>query len=194
MTGLIATFDITKTVTSPLTDQEIISIEAEVISNFEVSPEEVSTTGTQITDQNVSSSCWVIYSATGTITISEDDLTNEEVVEAFETALSDELNVHPSNIEVTYDNESGMLTYVITSDDIVAVDDAISIISRDNFASELELDSIEIDSIEPPVEILVAVNVIVDASNVHDASLAVDDVIQSLVSQDESYDVNGEGT
>ena len=57
MTGLIATFDITKIVTSPLTDQEIISIEAEVISNFEVSPEEVSTTGTQITDQNVSSSC-----------------------------------------------------------------------------------------------------------------------------------------
>ena len=136
----------------------------------------------------------MIYSATGTITISEDDLTNEEVVEAFETALSDELNVHPSNIEVTYNNESGVLTYVITSDDIVAVDDAISIISRDDFVSELELDSIEIDSIEPPVEILVAVDVIVDASNVHDASLAVDDVIQSLVSQDESFDVNGEGT
>ena len=125
--------------------------------------------------------------------ISEDDLTNQEVVEAFEAALSDELNVHPSNIEVTYDGESGMLTYVITSDDIVAVDDAISIISRDDFVSELELDSIEIDSIEPPVEILVTVDVIVDASNVHDASLAVDDVIQSLLSQDESYDVNGEG-
>ena len=126
--------------------------------------------------------------------ISEDDLTNEEVVEAFEAALSDELKVHPSNIEVTYDSESGMLTYVITSDDIVAVDDAISIISRDDFVSELELDSIEIDSIEPPVEILVTVDIIVDASNVPDASLAVDDVIQSLVSQDESYDVNGEGT
>ena len=46
MTGLVATFDITKTVTSPLTDQEIISIEAEVIANFEVSLKEVSTTGT----------------------------------------------------------------------------------------------------------------------------------------------------
>ena len=124
----------------------------------------------------------------------DDDVTNEEVVEAFETALSDELNVHPSNIEITYDNESGILTYVITSDDIVAVDDAISIISRDDFASELELDSIEIDSIEPPAEILVTVDVIVDASNVRDASLAVDDVIQLLNSQDEGYDVNGEGT
>ena len=44
----------------------------------------------------------------------------------------------------------------------------------------------EIDSIESPEEILVTVDVIVDASNVHDASLAVDDVIQSLVSQDEN--------
>ena len=46
MTGLIAAFDITKTVTSPLTDQEIISIQEEVIANFDVSHEEVSTTGT----------------------------------------------------------------------------------------------------------------------------------------------------
>ena len=46
MTGLVATFDITKAVTSPLTDQELISIQEEVIANFDVSPEEVSTTGT----------------------------------------------------------------------------------------------------------------------------------------------------
>ena len=46
MTGLLATFDITKTVTSPLTDQEIISIQEEVIANFNVSYEEVSATGT----------------------------------------------------------------------------------------------------------------------------------------------------
>ena len=123
--------------------------------------------------------------------ISEDDLTNEEVVDAFETALADELNVHPSNIEVTYDDESGMLTYVITSNDIEDVDDAISIISRNDFASELKLDEIEIESIESPTEVLVTVDVIVDASNV-DTSVAIDDVIQSILSQDASYNVNGE--
>ena len=112
----------------------------------------------------------------------------------FEASLSDELNVHPSDIGVTYDNESGMVTYVITSDDIREVDNAIAIISRDEFTSELELvDAIEIDSIEPPADVLITVDVIVDASNVDDASLAVDDVIQSIISQDESYDINGEG-
>ena len=42
---MVATFDITKEVTSPLTDQQILSIEAELIANFNVSPDEVSTTG-----------------------------------------------------------------------------------------------------------------------------------------------------
>ena len=124
--------------------------------------------------------------------ISEDDLTNEEVVEAFQTTLSEELNIHPSNIEITYDNENGQVTYVITGENIEDVDNAISIIKRDEFASEIELpDTIQIDSIESPVEITVTVDVVVDAANVDDASLAVDDVIQSILSQDQSYDVNG---
>ena len=47
MTGLIAAFEITKAVTSSLTDQEILSIEAELRANFNVSAEDLSTTGTQ---------------------------------------------------------------------------------------------------------------------------------------------------
>ena len=34
-----------------MTDEEIASIKAEVITNFDVLPEEVSTTGTQLFDQ-----------------------------------------------------------------------------------------------------------------------------------------------
>ena len=49
-TGLIAIFDITKVVTSSLTDQEISSIATEVTENFDVPPQEVSTTGTQTID------------------------------------------------------------------------------------------------------------------------------------------------
>ena len=45
MTGLVATFEVTATVTSALSDAEISAIEAEVISNFDVNSDEVSTTG-----------------------------------------------------------------------------------------------------------------------------------------------------
>ena len=112
----------------------------------------------------------------------------------FEAALSEEVNVHPSNIEVTYDNESGTVTYIITGDDIEDVDNAISITSQNDFASELEVeDTIQIDYIDPPAEVLVTIDVIADASNVDDASIAIDDVIHSILSQDENYDVNGKG-
>ena len=46
--GLVASFDITKAVTSQLTDAEISTIEAEVISSFDVSDGEVDTTGNQL--------------------------------------------------------------------------------------------------------------------------------------------------
>ena len=46
MTGLVATFDVAKTVTSSLSDAEISAIEAEVITSFGVTPAELSTTGT----------------------------------------------------------------------------------------------------------------------------------------------------
>lgn len=39
-------FHITKTVTSSIADQDMLSIEAEIVENFGVSPEEVSMTGT----------------------------------------------------------------------------------------------------------------------------------------------------
>lgn len=137
---------------------------------------------------------WVVYSATGTATISADDLTNEEVIEAFENFLSNELNIHPSNIEVTYDIESGMVTYDITSDDIEDVDNAITIISQDDFVTNLRLmDAIEIESIEPPTEVLVTIDAVVDASNVDDVSLVTNDVIELIRSQDENYNVNSEG-
>ena len=49
MTGFIATFEITSIVTSSLTEAELDSIESEIISGFNVSDGEVSTTGTSWT-------------------------------------------------------------------------------------------------------------------------------------------------
>ena len=43
--GLVASFDVTKVVTSALSDSEIIAIQAEVMENFEVTEDEIDTSG-----------------------------------------------------------------------------------------------------------------------------------------------------
>ena len=45
MTGLVATFEVTKTVTTSLSDADIQAIEDEVVSNFDVALDDVFTTG-----------------------------------------------------------------------------------------------------------------------------------------------------
>jgi hypothetical protein len=173
-----ASFDVTRPVTASLSDDEISAIQAEVASNFDVSSDEVSTT--------------VSYSASGSMTIDAAELSEEEVIEAIESALVDELKVHPSDIEVAYDPETGVVSYVITSDDIAFVDNAITTISQDDFVVELDLiDDITIDSVLPPADIVVTVDVVVDASNVDDASIAVNDVTEAIQDQEPSYNVIG---
>ena len=46
--GLVASFDVTKVVTSALSDSEISAIQAEVLENFEVTEDEIDTTGKAI--------------------------------------------------------------------------------------------------------------------------------------------------
>ena len=38
------------------------------------------------------------------------ELSDEEVIDSFESALADHLNIHPSNVEVSYDSETGEVT------------------------------------------------------------------------------------
>ena len=47
-TGLVASFGVTKVVTSELSDSEISAIQAEVMENFEVTEDEIDTTGKAI--------------------------------------------------------------------------------------------------------------------------------------------------
>lgn len=87
-----------------------------------------------------------------------------------------------------------MVTFVIESDNMQDIDDATSIMSQDDFITELELtETITIDSITPPAETLVTVEVEVDASNIDDVSVAIDEIIHSIELQDSNYAVNGQG-
>ena len=121
-------------------------------------------------------------------------MTDDEVAESIQAALVDELGVHPSDVEVEYDSATGVATYIITSDDAESLADIISTTEAENFSDSLPVpESIQIDSSEPLGDITVTVDVIVDASNVDDADVAVDAVSQSLRQQNPSYDINGEG-
>lgn len=87
-----------------------------------------------------------------------------------------------------------MVTYIITSDDIEDVDNAISSISQEDFVTELAfVDEVEVASISPPGEVLAKVDIVVDASNVDDVSYAFNNVIENIQSQDENYQANGQG-
>ena len=48
LTGLVASFDVTKVVTSELSDSEISAIQAEVMANFEVTEDEIDISGKAI--------------------------------------------------------------------------------------------------------------------------------------------------
>ena len=158
MTGLVASFEVTKTVSSSLTDSEVDAIEDEVIANFNVSADDVITTGNHeylfFFDGVVFS---VTYSASGSMTVTAGDLTDEEVVNAIEAALIDEFNVHPSDVEVSYDSESGVVTYTITSDDAESLADVVSTMQEPEF--EVTAEGVSVDSFDAPTDVVVTVDV-----------------------------------
>ena len=107
--------------------------------------------------------------------VDADGLGDAEITNVIESALATELDVHPSDIEVMYDSESGVATYVITSDNAESLNAIISETQREEF--DITLDNISIESIDPSAEIMVNIDVNVDASSVTDADTAVDLII-----------------
>ena len=89
MTGLVATFEISKFTNISLTNDEIKAIEEEITTSFNVTDDEITTN--------------VIYSTTGTMVLSSSDLTDEEVIDSLEAALIEELNLHPSHVDQFHD-------------------------------------------------------------------------------------------
>ena len=115
--------------------------------------------------------------------ISADDLTNEEVIEAIESTLSDELHVHPSNIEVVYDSENGVLTYTITSDDAESLGNVLSDMQEDTFEEALSrIDGVTLDSYESPSDIVA-----------EDIDSTIISVTEALQNRNENFNVMSEG-
>ena len=130
------------------------------------------------------------YSSTGSTIVDAEDLTNEAVLDSVTSALLQELDIHPSNIDVSYNPETGVVTYIITSDDVESLANMMEDIEESGFEEALPFDS---QSHELPENIVVSVEVTVDASNVSDVDTVLTSVTSALEEQNESYGVSGDG-
>ena len=102
--------------------------------------------------------------------------------------------MHPSDIEVHYDEESGVVTFTITSDNAESLNDIVTDMQEAGFEDGLTVvDGIIVEAYVPPSDVVASVDVVVDASNVSDVNDAVESTVQALQQQDPNVDVESEG-
>ena len=114
----------------------------------------------------------------------------EDVVDSITSVLVEELDIHPSNLDVSYDPETGVVTYVITSDDADSLADVINDMQESGFEDALPS---YVQSYEAPESMIVSVDVTVDASNVDEVDSAIESATNALQEQNEEYDVSSAG-
>lgn len=118
------------------------------------------------------------------------DLPEDEVVDVLESVLANKLNVHLANIDVIYDSNSGVATYTITNDNAELLTDIITDMQQDEF--EIAAEGVSIESIVPSNDIIVNVDVKVNASGVDNADTIVGSVTQNLQTQNPTFTVESE--
>ena len=124
ITGAIISIEIGGKVTQELSSEELKNMTETVKEQFGISDDEIVLETT--------------YTLSGVLNVSlPEDVTEEEALEALEESLSELLGVHPSQIELSI-NEDGDVEYIITSD---SFDDASLIqedLEKETFVSNLE--------------------------------------------------------
>ena len=106
ITGAVVFVEMTKPVTSTLTDSEIAELVSMAEESFGVYP---GTVEAELT-----------YDITGIVTFETDEseLEEEELISALQKSIADTLSIHPSDVMVTIDPESGVATYEINSENV----------------------------------------------------------------------------
>merc|ERR1712187_443037 len=135
----------------------------------------------------------VTYTTEGTLTIEvdpESELTPDEIENLVEESLATELGIHPQNIEVEYNPETNVVTYVITSEDAESLKDVQNEISDPEFENKLNEDlaeeEISVTDVTPPSEIIANIEISVDATNTEDVEDALENVETQLKENDEN--------
>lgn len=132
ITGSVVFIEMNTIVTSSLSNEEIADFISIAENVFGVNPGKVDAE--------------VIYDIVGTFEISADgDYTEDELISALQSSIADTLNIHPSDVAVEIDADTGVSTYTITSN---SVDDAMNL-------QELLQDTSTSDDISSQVESIV---------------------------------------
>ena len=130
---------------------------------------------------------------TGSFSVDASGLTSEEVVGSLEAVLAEELGVHPQNVEVVFDAETGLVTYVITSEDAETLLSLQSVLEQDNTIDQIDSnlgEFITVTGHTAPEEIEFTIDFVVDATVVEDPEIAITLVEEQL--EETQYDYSSE--
>ena len=130
---------------------------------------------------------------TGSFSVDASGLTSEEVVGSLEAVLAEELGVHPQNVEVVFDTETGLVTYVITSEDAETLLSLQSVLEQDNTIDQIDSnlgEFITVTGHTAPEEIEFTIDFVVDATVVDDPEIAITLVEEQL--EETQYDYSSE--
>ena len=103
ITGAVVFLELTQTVSTSLTDDEIAALVQSAEESFGLFPENVTPE--------------VAYTISGSLVVDfEEDYDEEELVESLQNSLATSLGVHVSDVQVTVNPETGEITYEIVSE------------------------------------------------------------------------------
>ena len=158
MTGWIATVSASTTATSEMSTSTINDYATSVAEFYGVEPSDVVVS--------------TAYESTGSLTLTiPDDLSEDELTDAVIASLAESLGVHPQDVGVTVDMETGEVDFVITSD---TFGDAASIaFDLDNYQYQDDItESIQnalplvtVDTFEPSAEVTASLEFTIDAND-----------------------------
>ena len=122
-----------------------------------------------------------------------DEVSSTDVIASIESFLAEELGVHPQNVAVEYDSETGVVTYTITSDSaetLVALQADLDADFAESLDSNLG-DNVSVENFVAPENVVVTIDYAVDASQVDDVDAAVANVEASLEENNFTYESTG---
>ena len=103
ITGSVVFVDMNAEVTSSLSEDEILEIVSQVEGAFDVYP------GSVVSD--------ISYEIYGSVQLTFDDVYDEEtLVENLEESIAEVLGVHASDVGVSFDRDTGIASYTISSE------------------------------------------------------------------------------
>ena len=156
VTGLVATVTASTSITEALDDTEVSAYTDSVAEYYGVDADDVSTT--------------VIYSATGSMVVNvPEGVTEEELSNAVQDSIASSLGVHPQNVQVDVDLETGEVTFTVISDDFDTIQEAqfnlVNEVTQQDIVSGIVEDIPEavVDSISVSDETTATIEFTVDA-------------------------------